>query len=69
MPLYEFVCSNCGHLFEQLVRSANYDTHAIVCPACQRSDVQKKLSTFAVRGAGTRAEAMSSAASCAPGGG
>jgi putative FmdB family regulatory protein len=67
MPLYEFVCSHCGNVFEQLVRNGK-DNQAIVCPTCHQTDVQKKLSTFAVRTTGGRAQALNNAATCNPGG-
>ncbi len=43
MPLYEYVCSSCGHAFELLVR--RWDS-AAGCPACQSRDVEKQLSSF-----------------------
>ncbi len=49
MPLYEYVCSNCGALFEHWVRSASV-AEAIICPHCQSTRVDKKFSTFGVKG-------------------
>jgi putative FmdB family regulatory protein len=46
MPIYEFQCLDCGHEFEELVRSADR-TDGLTCPVCERSDVRKKISTFA----------------------
>lgn len=66
MPLYEFVCTRCGATFEQLVRSVNH-LDGVLCPICQGSQVQKKLSTFAFRGGNQRQPANTSRA-CAPGG-
>jgi putative FmdB family regulatory protein len=45
MPLYDFRCRACGHEFEALVRPTET---SILCPACQRADVERLLSAFAV---------------------
>jgi len=46
MPLYEFRCSECRHVFEALCR----DTRAegVFCPACGAEKPARLLSTFAV---------------------
>ncbi len=62
MPLFEYVCTNCGTTFEQLVRSTR-NPQAIVCPKCKSSETQKLLSGFAVTGA---AATGGSASNCAP---
>lgn len=67
MPLFEFFCSRCGSSFEELVRSADA-IDQVRCPACESTEVQKKISTFASRSAGSRTSAYSSpAASCSTG--
>ncbi|RIK39644.1 MAG: FmdB family transcriptional regulator [Chloroflexi bacterium] len=66
MPLYEFVCTRCGATFEQLVRSAN-NLDGVLCPTCQSTQVQKKLSTFAFRG-GNQRQLANARTPCAPGG-
>ncbi|MFN2198638.1 MAG: FmdB family zinc ribbon protein [Anaerolineales bacterium] len=68
MPLYEFECQNCGELFEELVRSSNWE--GLLCPACQSEQIRKKVSSFASRAAGSSLSigSASSNASCAPGG-
>jgi putative FmdB family regulatory protein len=50
MPLYEYVCASCTRKFERYVRAWG---DAVTCPACEGSDVEKQLSTFALAGAGT----------------
>ena len=47
MPLYEYVCASCAGRFERYVRSFGEE---VTCPACEGSDVEKQLSTFAARG-------------------
>lgn len=67
MPIFEFVCVNCGTSFEHLVRSTAVQ-EAIVCPKCESSIVNKKFSTFGVKGAAAGGS-VSSSSSCATGGG
>jgi putative FmdB family regulatory protein len=44
MPIYEYICDDCGTKFEKLVRR-NQD--AIACPSCGESHLKTALSTFA----------------------
>ena len=50
MPLYEFECRGCGHVFETLVR----DSSTPSCPACQGQNLERLLSMFAVSSEHTR---------------
>ena len=66
MPIYEFVCHECGETFEELVFSAS-NINQVSCPKCSSPEVVKKMSTFAskISGGGSRlGSSMSSAASC-----
>jgi putative FmdB family regulatory protein len=49
MPIFEYVCEDCGTKFEKLVRR-NGD--AIACPGCGESHLAKALSTFAAHSNG-----------------
>ncbi|MGD2157215.1 MAG: zinc ribbon domain-containing protein [Anaerolineales bacterium] len=67
MPLYEFVCEECGKLFEELVRSASA-VGEVICPECNSERVQKMVSTFASKIAGSSAfSSGASSAACNPG--
>jgi len=44
MPLYEYLCSQCHHPFEELV----YGDEVVSCPDCDSAKVVKQLSAFAV---------------------
>jgi putative FmdB family regulatory protein len=70
MPIFEFVCAECGWPFEELVRSASAVSE-VVCPACNSQNVKKKISTFASKVAGGSSFSFNSApaASCNTGGG
>lgn len=68
MPIYEFDCQDCGDSFESLVMSFSR-IDGVTCPECKGENVQKKISTFAVKGDfGSSPSFSTSAASCAPGG-
>ncbi len=41
MPLYDFVCQECEHSFETLVRTSG---EKVACPECQSAKVQRQLS-------------------------
>jgi len=45
MPIYEYLCTDCDHRFEKLVRRWG---EAVCCPTCRGGSVDKQLSTFAV---------------------
>ena len=54
MPIFEYVCDDCGTKFEKLVRGTGTD--AIVCPSCGESRVTTQFSTFAARANGDSKE-------------
>ena len=47
MPIFEYLCKDCGHAFEGLVRPN--DTPE--CPSCRSQNLERLLSTFAVSSA------------------
>jgi len=47
MPVYEYVCRDCGRAFERYVQRWS---EAVTCPACAGGAVEKQLSTFAMAG-------------------
>ncbi|NQS99034.1 MAG: zinc ribbon domain-containing protein [candidate division Zixibacteria bacterium] len=44
MPIYEYICSECGREFEELVFSSD---ELPECPICGSKSVEKKVSAFA----------------------
>ena len=52
MPIYEYVCQNCGQVFEMFFRSMHRIPTGIECPACQSMTVQRLVSAPVVRTAG-----------------
>ncbi len=68
MPIYEYVCQNCGQKYEKLVRS-NSAAPELKCPHCGSSQARKALSLFgthAAGGEGPWGAASSSATACGP---
>jgi putative FmdB family regulatory protein len=73
MPLYEYICRECGRRFEVLQR-VGADATGVVCPSCGACTVSKQFSTFAsavAGGAGTTGAmpcGAPSASACGSGG-
>ena len=50
MPIYEYRCKNCNHLFEELVFSALTKDEEIICPNCHQNAAEKLMSAFSSSG-------------------
>jgi len=61
MPLFEYLCGDCGSEFEKIVPT--HKTH-VACEACQSPRVEKKLSVFAVAGGGSEQVAEAGCGRC-----
>ena len=46
MPIFEFVCADCGKPFEALVFTTG-KIGEVTCPTCKSQNITKKISTFA----------------------
>ena len=46
MPIYEYRCKNCGHIFEAMRPASEADSPAR-CPQCEKEDSQRLVSAFA----------------------
>jgi putative FmdB family regulatory protein len=51
MPIFEYVCHDCHHGFETLVRSGSVPE----CPQCHSTQLEKQLSVFATAAAAPEA--------------
>ncbi|MFC1523480.1 FmdB family zinc ribbon protein [Thermodesulfobacteriota bacterium] len=65
MPLFDFVCLDCGEEFETLLMGS--DTP--VCPKCRSKNLEKKMSAFSFRsgqkgGSGSNATPSGSGSKC-----
>jgi putative FmdB family regulatory protein len=52
MPIYEYVCEDCGHALEALQKISDAPLQA--CPACEKDTLKKKISApgFRLSGSG-----------------
>lgn len=57
MPIYEYICKDCGHAFEKLVPRVYT---SVECEKCSSSNVEKQFSVF-----GTTATSQTAAPACA----
>ena len=51
MPIYEYVCNDCGHEFEALQKIS--DAALKTCPACEQDSLKKKISAAGFRLSGS----------------
>jgi putative FmdB family regulatory protein len=51
MPIYEYCCKDCDHIFEQLV--FQNDQTPIHCPRCQGTHVTRLMSASSVFSSGS----------------
>ena len=47
MPLYEYLCSACGHQFERIVKFS--DAPLTTCPKCGKETIEQMISAPAVQ--------------------
>lgn len=47
MPIYEYICDDCGENYERIVMN---DRTAVTCPKCESAKHTIKLSVFAAHG-------------------
>jgi putative FmdB family regulatory protein len=71
MPIYEYVCDDCGERYERIVMNR---IQAVACPKCSSSKRTIQLSVFAAPSNGSKSSggsspAPSSRGSCCGGGG
>lgn len=41
MPIYEFLCKDCGHVFDELVKDRD---KKVACPHCETDRTEKLIS-------------------------
>lgn len=58
MPIFEYACKACGNHFEALVRAQDA---APTCPTCQGAELEKLISTPAIKSDTTHALALKAA--------
>ena len=48
MPIYEFRCLKCGHVFELLQLKKKQEETKMKCPKCKSPEIERVLSTIGV---------------------
>ncbi|MFP4647449.1 MAG: FmdB family zinc ribbon protein, partial [Candidatus Acetothermia bacterium] len=48
MPLYRYVCEQCGHSFK-ILYTHDKDGHKPTCPECESSSVKRVISSVGIR--------------------
>jgi putative FmdB family regulatory protein len=66
MPIYEYVCDDCGVRYERIVMNKNT---LVTCPKCQSAKKTVQLSVFAAPANGSKASSAESANAAPLGGG
>ena len=64
MPIYEYVCDDCGERYERIVMNKST---AVACPKCESTNKTVQLSVFAAPSNGSKSS--NGSASAAPMGG
>ncbi len=59
MPIFEYLCDDCGNKFEKLVRRSA-EAAGAECPSCGRDHVTTQVSSFAARTNGGAKDSMPS---------
>ena len=49
MPIYEFKCNNCGHVFDIVESLQEHDKHNEKCPKCEGKDIERVLSSASLQ--------------------
>ena len=57
MPIYEYKCRACGHLFEKIVKL----NETPGCPECDGSDLEKQFTIASVSTSKTRSRSVAKA--------
>ncbi len=65
MPIYEYRCTDCQHLFQKL-QTMSAGSDGVHCPKCEGKRVERQLSAFAST---QSSGGTSRPAGCAPSGG
>ena len=66
MPIYEYVCDDCGEHYERIVMNRNT---TITCPKCDSGKHTIQLSVFSARANGSKASSDPSSSSGSSSGG
>jgi len=46
MPVYDYLCNDCGKEFEKVISLNEHDHDRMTCPHCGSENVEQKAKTF-----------------------
>jgi len=46
MPVYEYICNDCHHAFEEVLTLGEHDRQEIRCPKCKSKNVEQDVAQF-----------------------
>ena len=49
MPLYEFECKKCEHVFDKILTIKEMETVKLACPQCGSDDIRKLISSGGIK--------------------
>lgn len=64
--MYEFICNDCGHEFEELIRPCQADR--LACPQCGSNQINRLISAVKRHSSGGATTSASEAGACGPSG-
>jgi putative FmdB family regulatory protein len=69
MPIFEYLCEDCGSKFEKLVRrsASENDANGVHCPSCGQEHLKQQFSTFSARANGASHTSQDTMPSCPSG--
>lgn len=50
MPIFEFRCKKCNHIYEEFLFSSNKSFDDLKCPSCGEKEPEKLMSAFCSSG-------------------
>lgn len=65
MPMFDYRCRKCGHVFEELVFSSRVKDEEITCPNCNTKDAERLMSAPSIGSSGGSASSISGG-NCSP---
>ena len=63
MPIYTYICKNCGEKFDLLI-GMNSEKPALICKKCNSQNIERTFGTFSVGGSTNKTSAPVSAPAC-----
>ncbi len=49
MPLYEFECNKCEHIFDKILTIKEMEIVKLECPKCASDDIKKLISSGGIK--------------------